>query len=251
MHPVLKALVAQLGGWGITLLLSRHDWIAAQLWPLAATQPVAAAAIAALLRSARWWLPIHLAFTPLLAAAHSLSIHPNWYLAAFVILTWVYWSSFRTQVPLFLSNRATVAAVAALLPEGRSVHLLDIGSGIGSLLIVLARNRPDCRFTGIECAPAPWLLSRLRGRKQANVEFLRGDFFKAPWSDYDLIYAFLSPAPMHKVWRKAQLEMRPDALLVSNSFTIPGMEPAKVIETGDRRTTKLYVYRPGQGASEE
>jgi hypothetical protein len=32
------------------------------------------------------------------------------------------------------------------------------------------------------------------------------------------VYAFLSPVPMAEVWRKASTELRPGALLVSNSF---------------------------------
>ena len=125
---------------------------------------------------------------------------------------------------------ATADAVAALLPRDHPIRLLDLGSGTGSLLRPLARQRPDCRCEGVESAPAPYLLSRILARHQHNIALARGDFFKMPWGDYDLVYAFLSPVPMSAVWNKARAELRPGALLVSNSFPVEGVDPEEVIE---------------------
>ena len=241
MPPALKALLAQLIGLALAFLLARGGLVAG-LWPIVATQAAGATLAAAMLRSARWWLPIHLGFLPLLVGAQRLSLHPAWYLAAFVALVLVYWTSFRTQVPLYLSNRRTAAAVAGLLPA-QPARLLDIGAGTGSLLRPLARARPDCRFTGIELAPATWLIGRVLAARQPNIDCRRGDIFAHPWQDYDVVYAFLSPVPMAAVWRKASAELRPGALLVSNSFPVPGREPDFVVDVDDRRNTQLYGYR--------
>ena len=246
MLPALKALVAQIIGWLAAIVLARAGLLpGAGLWPLVAVQAVAAAGAAAALRSAGWWLPIHLAFSPLLFVARSIGIAPGWYLAAFVVLVAFYWTSFRTQVPLYLTNGATVAAVAALLPA-QPMRLLDVGSGTGALVRPLARLRPDCRFHGIEAAPAPYWLSRLLARGCANLGLERGDFFAPSWTDYDVVYAFLSPVPMARVWRKAEREMRPGGLFVSNSFAVPGVTPERVVVADDRRGTQLFVYRLGR-----
>ncbi|MDR1855224.1 MAG: class I SAM-dependent methyltransferase [Azoarcus sp.] len=240
MPPALKALLAQLGGWFVAWLLARFGLLSAGIWPLVFAQAVAAVVVAAGLRSARWWLPIHLVFTPLAVATLALGI-PSWaWLAAFVALALVYWSSFRTQVPLFLTNRKTADAVAELLPTGAAV--LDIGCGVGSLLVALAQKRADLRLTGIENAPAPCALAWLRTRKLANVTVARGDFFARSWAEFDVVYAFLSPVPMAEVWEKARREMKPGSVLVSNSFAIPGVEPQRVVEVDDRRRTRLLVF---------
>ena len=241
MPPALKALVAQLAGLAVAVALARSGTLAG-LWPLVGAQALVAAGVAAGLRSARWWLPIHLGFLPLVVIAHGAALHPGWYLGGFVVLVLVYWTSFRTQVPLYLSNRATAAAVAELLPEGPA-RMLDIGAGTGALLRPLAQARPDCRFTGIELAPATWLIGRLLAAGQPNIDCRRGDIFAHPWQDYDVVYAFLSPVPMAAVWRKASAELRPGALLVSNSFPVPGREPDFVVDVDDRRNTQLYGYR--------
>ncbi len=246
MPPALKAFLAQLLGWLLAAGLARFGLLPAELWWLVGAQAASAATFAFALRSAPWWLPVHLAFSPLLVAANQLGVPPGWYLAVFIVLTVVYWTSFRTQVPLYLSNAETVAAVAQLLPSGRPARVLDAGSGTGSLIVPLARQRPDCHFDGIEAAPGPYLVSRLLARGLPNVGIVRGDFFARNWSAYDMIYAFLSPVPMTRVWRKARNELRPGAILVSNSFEVPGVAPARVIELGDGRGTTLYLYECGR-----
>ncbi|ATE61014.1 class I SAM-dependent methyltransferase [Thauera sinica] len=242
MPPALKALAAQIAGWIAAFALVRSGALPAGLWPLVAAQALCAVAAAAALRSARWWLPIHLAFTPLAVAARTLNLAPGWYLAAFVGLLLIYWTSFRTQVPLYLSNRPTAEALAGLLPESPA-RMLDIGGGTGSLLRRLAALRPDCRFCGVELAPGPWLAGKLLLARQPQVEWRRTDLFSEPWADYDLVYAFLSPVPMEAVWRKAVAEMRPGSLLVSNTFDIPGRKPDFVVEVADRRATRLLAWR--------
>ncbi|BAL26300.1 putative methyltransferase [Azoarcus sp. KH32C] len=242
MSPALKALSSQLAGWALAIGLARGGWLPAGIWPLIGVQVAVAMAVAAALRSDRWWLAIHLGFAPMLVLASRLGIAPGWYLGGFALLAAIYWTSFRTQVPLYLSNRRTAEAMARLLPEGRALRVLDLGSGTGSLLRPLARRRPDCRFDGVEAAPAPWLISRLLARRLGNLALRRGDFFAEPWSEYDVVYAFLSPVPMPAVWEKAERELAPGALLVSNSFPIPGRKPREVVEVADRRATRLYVY---------
>jgi hypothetical protein len=207
-----------------------------------------AALAAGLLRSAPWWLPIHFLFPPLLLLASRWQISPLWYLAGFILLLLFYWSSFRTQVPLYLSNRRTAEALAELIPPEETWRVLDLGSGTGSVVRRLARMRPAAHCVGIESAPAPLWISRLLGRGQSNLELLHGDFFAHPWQGCRLVYAFLSPVPMADVWAKAALDMPPGGLLVSNSFPVPGVPPQRSIEVGDRRGTVLHVYRvPGPG----
>jgi len=243
--PAVKALIAQIGGWGVVVLISHTIGLAGAtvfgFWQIVAFQAAAAAGIAALLRSAPWWLPIHLLFTPLLVAAQTLSLSPLWYLATFILLILTYWNSFRTQVPLFLSGHTAVQAIAAILAERRQSHLLDIGSGIGSVLLPLARQFPEYRFTGIENAPGPLWLGRWRSRKLPNVHIIGGDLFAIPWSPYDILYAFLSPVPMEAVWRKAVHEMKPGTLLISNSFSIDCAVPERIIPLSGGNA--LFLYR--------
>jgi cyclopropane fatty-acyl-phospholipid synthase-like methyltransferase len=148
-------------------------------------------------------------------------------------------------VPLYLSNAATAAAVATLLPPV-PCKVIDLGCGDGALLRKLARARPDCQFLGIEHAPLPWAWARLAAIDLANCEIRFGDFWRQALGQFDVVYAFLSPAPMSQLWAKARKEMQPRTLLVSNSFPVPDTRPERTLELTDRRATRLFCYRPGR-----
>jgi SAM-dependent methyltransferase len=185
-------------------------------------------AIAALLgwRQEPWWRLIQFLFPLAVLGASQLALAPGVFLAGFVLLLLVFWSTFRTRVPYYPSGRDVRDAVAALLPDERPVRAIDIGSGLGGLVLELARRRPESRFEGVELAPLPWLASRLRARLSASrAHFIRGDYERLDFGQYDLVFAYLSPAAMDGLWRKARAEMRPGSLLVSYEFAIAARAP--------------------------
>lgn len=208
---------------------------------------IAVGAIAALLatlsRQPWWWRLIHGIFAPLAWLVAQLEIDPGWFLAAAILLLLVYRGALAGQVPLYLSNRETAAALAELLPEAPGAGCLDLGAGLGSMLRPLAELRPDARFTGVENAPLTWLGGRLLTLGQPNCDWRWGSLWQTPLGDYDLVYAFLSPVPMEQLWNKVQAEMKPGSVFVSNSFPVPGIAPDEVIEVEDSRRTQLYCYR--------
>jgi hypothetical protein len=67
-----------------------------------------------------------------------------------------------------------------------------------------------------------------------------GNLWSTDLSCHDVVYAYLSPAPMSSLWEKARREMRPGSLLVSFRFMIPGVVPARTIGAGGNC---LYVWR--------
>ena len=209
---------------------------------VAFVQGSVAALTAAAAGAPRWWWAIHLGFLPLVVAALRLDVAPGWYLAAFAALALVFGRTDATRVPLFLTNRTTADTLAALLPPVPCT-VTDLGCGLGGVLLRLARARPDARFVGVERAPLPWLVARLRAGARSNVEIRRGDLFEHDLRATDVCYAFLSPAPMARLQDKLGVEMNPGTLFVSNSFPLPGAAPDAVCELADRRGTRLYRYR--------
>ncbi|MCM8596381.1 trans-aconitate 2-methyltransferase [Accumulibacter sp.] len=213
-------------------------------WPATAGVIGGVALLLATLAGHRWWWRvIHLCFTPLAWGVLQLAIAPGWFLLSFVLLALVYRGAASGQVPLYPSSRATVAAISGITAELPRMHLLDLGAGIGSVVVALARRRPDCHTTGIENAPASWLLGKLRARRLPNCDFFWGDLWHAELARFDVVYAYLSPAPMAVLWTKIRGEMRAGGLFISNSFPVPDVEPSFVVEVNDPRDTRLYCYR--------
>ncbi|MBI3523563.1 MAG: methyltransferase type 12 [Betaproteobacteria bacterium] len=242
--PIRSALAAQILGGGVVMAIAVFAYPPLFDAPLAlaALQGGCAALIAYRLDAPRWWLPIHGGFLPAAVLASRLDIAPAWYLAAFILLLLVYWRTDKSRVPLYLSNAAAARALAGLLPA-TPCQVVDLGCGDGSLLRRLARTRPDCSFLGIEHAPLPWLWAKLAGHGMHNLSIRYGDFWRISLTPYNVVYAFLSPAPMAALLHKAHTEMRPGSMLVSNTFAIPDVEPERVVALTDRRATRLHCYR--------
>lgn len=250
MHPAIyKALRCQLLAIALVFLLGQSGVLPpVDMLALATLQGMTASFIGLLGKSDRWWLPLHLVFFPAIVLATQLNLSANLYATFFLVTFCIYWTSFRTRVPLFLSNRACVHRLAVRLETEKPLRVLDVGSGTGAFALRLARLRPSWHITGCEFAPVPYLFSRWLGRTVSNARLLRQDFWGTSFSNYELVYAFLSPSPMERLWRKARQEMNPGSLLVSNSFPIPGLSPEMTIEVGDHRQTQLFCYRiPNRG----
>ena len=116
------------------------------------------------------------------------------------------------------------------------------GAGIGSTTVPLADQMPDSQFTGYENAPLTWLIGRLLSLGRPNISWRWEDMWQAQLGEYDVVYAFLSPAPMPDLWKKVCAEMQPGSLLVSNSFPVPGVVPDRIIEVDCTPPRPLYCY---------
>ena len=200
-----------------------------------------------ILKLPRIWLPLQILLPLLLLAAPSL---PGWvFLLAFVLCLMVYWNSASEQVPLYFTNARTFEAVGQIADEAGARSFVDLGSGTGGIVAYLAKTRPGLTARGVETAPLVFLLSRLRIALllRRNAEIAYRSLWDEPLGNHDLVYCFLSPVPMPRLYEKASLEMRSGTLLVSNSFAVPGVEPERVFAVADRRRTLLYVYRMGVG----
>jgi hypothetical protein len=192
---------------------------------------------------ASWWIVIQFFFPGALLLAQAIHLPPLIFLCIFLAFLALYWTTFRTQVPFYPSTRATWEAVAGLLPTDRPICFVDIGSGFGGLVLHLAACRPDSRFAGVELAPLPWAISIVRARTmRSRAAFARSDYLNLDLRSYDVVFAFLSPAAMPALWRKARAEMRHGSLLLSYEFPIPD-SPPDVYLPPDNRGAVLYGWR--------
>jgi len=235
-----------------------HGALWAALLGAAALSPAALAAqtpwtwlegvLAALLSSIvglpLWWAPINLLFFPALLAALSVQVEPVFVLAAFLALYSLNSAAWRQRVPLFASGARTARQVAGLLPPRRGLRVIDLGCGAGGLLHSLSAARPGGVYHGVELSPLPYLAARVRSWLSGGAFSVRwGDFWACDLAQYDVVYVYLSPEPMERLWAKASREMRPGSLLISKGFAVPGGEPSLTLATGERMDPVLYVWR--------
>ncbi len=247
LPPAFAALLAHLPGIAVAAALT----VSSDRFPLPLSIPIvsiSAALLAWLWRLPIWWRYINLLFLPVTATALFLQsqtggVDPDWFLAAFLLLVLTSLGAVRTRVPLYLSSPRAADELAARAPnQGR---LIDLGCGLGGPLARIHRHRPDLHLAGIEAAPLNWLLAKIR-LLQGRADVRLGSLWNVDLGTYDIVYAYLSPAPMPRLWDKARKEMKPGSLFVSNSFAVPDFEADEIVDIskpGDLSPARLLIWR--------
>jgi SAM-dependent methyltransferase len=247
-YPALLALCAQLGA---TLLVGLALYLVAQLAPWRPTwlavglaQGVLAAGLACYLGLSRWWCALSLLFVPALLLASGVPLPPWVFLAGFVLLLLLNWNSVGERVPLYLTGAATRQQLAEVLKQQpEHFRFVDLGCGPGGMLLSLARQFPQAQFVGVETAPLSFAIAWLRALRRRNCQIRYESLWRTDLGAFDVVYCFLSPAPMLELWNKACAQMPSGSLLVSNTFEIPGQPADQQIELRDWRQSRLLLWR--------
>lgn len=249
-YPALLALLSQLLAlilsWLLLLGLARMAGLHISLLSAAWIQGSIAALVGWRLGLSRWWLPINLGFVPGLVLLQDHALPPWLLLVGFIVLLLLNWNALTERVPLYLTGTAAEQLLIrrlAELPEG--FRFIDLGSGVGGTLLRLAKAYPSSQFVGVETAPLTFFLCWVRCLLQPNCRVRFRSLWREPLGHYEVVYCFLSPAPMPALWQKARAEMSPDALLISNSFEVPGVAALEILPIDDWRRSHLFIWQPG------
>ncbi|MBI5430311.1 MAG: class I SAM-dependent methyltransferase [Nitrosomonadales bacterium] len=247
LPPSIIALLLQLAAFALAVLTLRLLDLHPAPLVFALLCGSLAAAFSRIAGLARWWQLMQLLFVPALVLMLALNIPPEIFLAAFLILLVVYWSTFRTQVPLYLSSDKVWHALESRLPPPSPAtpgfRFIDLGSGLGGVLTHLAKARPDGHYSGVESAPLPFLWSWLRTRGYRNCEVRWGSLWDCDLAQYDAVFAYLSPVPMERLWRKARAEMRPGSVFISSTFAVPDQTAHQTLQVDDLHRSTLLIWR--------
>lgn len=238
LPPALAALLAHLPGLALAAGLLGIG-LEIPGFPLALLIGVTAAGLAVFWALPAWWRLINLIFVPLLWLGLQSELDSRWFLAGFLVLALTSLGTVRTRVPLFLSSARAADELAKRLPK--NARLCDLGCGLGGPLARVHERRPDIALAGVEAAPLNWLIARLRLGNRADIRL--GSLWDTDLSRFDAVYAYLSPAPMARLWEKARHEMKPGSLFISNSFTVPGLSFDEVVELNDLAHSRLLIRR--------
>lgn len=246
--PILGALLAQVVALPLVAAVTAPLSTSVERLPLIGLalllQGLIAAGITRVLGLATWWLVIAFIFPLAMGSALLLGNLPAWpFGIAFLVLALVFSNTTRGRIPLYLTNTETTSVLKDLMRDRGATRMLDLGCGLGGVVRALDGEGRTAR--GVENAPAVYMAARLLSALAGRGEIRRGDLWKTDVSQEDMVYAFLSPAPMAALWQKLSAEMKPGSLFVSNSFAVPDVDPDEIWELQDGRKTKLYLYPIG------
>ncbi|AFC33991.1 hypothetical protein PM3016_7423 [Paenibacillus mucilaginosus 3016] len=154
-------------------------------------------------------------------------------LLAALSIVWVSWRNGITPMPSSAVVRDAVVREVSRYPE--HLRIVEAGSGWGQLVLQLARECPVRQLVGIENSPIPYGFSRAAGALlcrlqpgvygaagQGRIAFLRGDLYRYPYEEADLVVCYLFPGAMQRLSGIFRNRMRPGARIVSIYFALPG-----------------------------
>lgn len=136
--------------------------------------------------------------------------------------------AFVAGAPFVPSTKNTAASMIRLAKLKKGMTIYDLGSGDGRLLILAAKM--GCTAVGFEINPFLVALSHLR---RLRVEWK--NFWHADISDADVVFVYLLPWRMDKLSSFLKKQLKPGALVISNSFIFPNW---KIL----RQDTVNHVY---------
>lgn len=138
--------------------------------------------------------------------------------------------SFFTGAPFVPSNRKSAQAMVDIAKIKPGMIVYDLGSGDGRLL--RAATKKGAHAVGIEINPFLVLWSRM---KKLTVRWQ--NLWTADIQDADVVFVYLLPGHMKKLEQKLKSELRPGALIVSNSFIFPNLNIVR-----QDKENHIYVF---------
>jgi ribosomal protein L11 methylase PrmA len=155
-------------------------------------------------------------------------------LMAFCLLILYYLAQGALYVP---THKITVGQMMDLVHPKPGLKIADLGSGDGR--IVIAAALAGAEAVGFEINPLLVWYSRFKAKKAGldpKALIQTANFWKQDLGSFDVIFVFGISHIMKKLSKKFDNELRPDSIVVSNAFELPGFEQI-------RKTGSLFVYK--------
>jgi len=120
-----------------------------------------------------------------------------------------------------------IRAVESARPQPR---IIDLGSGDGKLMLEFAKH--GYQVDGVELNPVLVWRARhriLRHNLAGKCRLFRANLWRFDTSDYDIVLLFAVRHIMSRLEAKLTKELRPGALVVSNHFAFPNLNPIRTV----------------------
>ena len=211
---------------------------------LVTLQGMFAALLSVSMRLPCWWWWIQLLFWPALLAGLMIPALVTWAPFILLALLLIFGGVFRDRVPLFLSSQPTLQTLQSILAVRPKARVIDIGCGTGRVTCALQRQLPGLQISGVERALLPFALAWLRSHfTRPRPTIALGSLWDCHLGNYDVVYAYLSPAPMPRLWQKVCTETAEGSLFISKTFEVPGVAADQVFTVEDWNHTKLVIWQ--------
>lgn len=125
------------------------------------------------------------------------------------------------------------------------MQVVDLGCGDGAFLFAAAKRFPDVTFVGYDISLLPlfvaWARKLLGFKAYRNVHVRFGNLFTQDISKVDVVFCFLLSKCYPRLKKKLAQDMRNDAVAVFEAWSLPGIEPSRMVKHDG--VLPLYFYQ--------
>lgn len=153
---------------------------------------------------------------------------------------------FTTRVPMIITPRGYIKDLVKDLQNSKLVNsksiIYELGSAWGNFSFSVQKLQPS-KIVGYELSPVHFIYSYLKAKfKRSAVQFKMQDFFKADISDADIIYVYLMPKIVAKLWQKIKTECKPGTIMILLGHDIKGGQLIKKLKTDSQKINSTFYY---------
>jgi hypothetical protein len=159
---------------------------------------------------------------------------------ALIIIGTAAWAGFKAApwIPTWQRDYQRIINLAEL-KEGETIF--ELGAGDARLLSEFAKTKAKS-IIGFEISVLPYIFGWFRVRKlKPRVQIKFEDFYKADFSQANVIFCFLTPLAMKKLKTKFEKECRPGTRIISYTFSIPDL-PITIKDKPTEKSISIYKY---------
>lgn len=148
---------------------------------------------------------------------------------------------FRGYAPFIPSQKKALQAAIKELSMQDDGIIYELGCGTAGFLRLAREKYNQARLIGIEYSFLPYVIAQIQNSlSKSRLQILKKNFFNVNLSDANVIYCFLNVKQMKELKIKLEKECKPGTVLISYSFSLPGKNPEKTIETENNGAIHLY-----------
>lgn len=146
-------------------------------------------------------------------------------------------------VPFVPTRNRSLEQIFDYLAFTKKDVFYDLGSGDGRLTFYV-NQRYGIRSVGVELNPLLYWFSKLKKNlaKNKKVSFVRQNFFDLNLSTASVIYLFLFPEIVNRLYPKLRKECQKGTIIISHGFKIKPLEK-KLVNTLTAKPFSTYYYR--------
>jgi len=145
------------------------------------------------------------------------------------------------------TSKRAAKSIKKIISEHKAAgSFYDLGCGHGALAVCIKRKFPALFVSAIDNNLIRIFFAKIRALLfWRDVKFLRKNIFDVDLRDVDIVYAYLWYDLMPPLERKLLKELKPGAIVITNTSNFPTWKPFKTIITNQKSPNfeKLFIYK--------